>query len=87
MYSLKALGVEDNVSNSPFKLDSLIVLDEGKTINRDELSEIIEEANAKGVPVASLLHKLSNCHPQVIISPGPGVIEQAPRSGRKKGEK
>ena len=87
LYSLKALGVEDNVSNSPFKLDSLIVLDEGKTINRDELSEIIEEANAKGVPVASLLHKLSNCHPQVIISPGPGVIEQAPRSGRKKGEK
>ena len=84
--TLKALGVEDNESNAPFKLDSFVVADEGKTINGDELSDIVEEAKAKGVPIASLLHKLSNSSTQVIVSPGPGVIEQAPRSGRKRGK-
>ena len=83
--TLKAFGVEGNELNAPFKLDSFVVADEGKTINMDEISDIIEEAKAKGVPVASLLQKLPNYRTQVIISPGPGVVEQAPRSRRKKG--
>ena len=82
--TLNALGDEDTESNALFKLDSFLIADEGMTINMDEISEIIEEAKAKGVPVASLLQNHPNYRTQVVISPGPGVIEQAPRSQRKR---
>jgi hypothetical protein len=42
---------------APFKLDSFAFAEEGKTINGDDLYEIIQEAKTKSVPVASLLHK------------------------------
>jgi hypothetical protein len=71
-------------TEAPFKLDSFAYAEEGKTINGDDLYKIIEEAKEKGVPVASLLHQLPNAQTQVIVSPGPGVVEQAPRTGRKK---
>jgi len=69
---------------APFKIDTLAIAEEGKTISGDDLYEIIQEAKAKGVTIASLMHKLPNAHARVIVTPGPGVVEQAPRSGRKK---
>lgn len=74
----------DVVDEAPFKIDTIAMADEGKTISGDDLYNIIQEAKAKGVTVASLMHKLPNAHTRVIVSPGPGVVEQAPRSGRKK---
>lgn len=71
-------------TEAQFKLNSFVVAEEGCSISGDELYSIAEEAKLKGVPVASLLHKLSNSKTQVIVSPGPGVVEQAPRTGRKK---
>lgn len=67
-----------------FKLVTIAMAEEGKTISGEDLYQIIQEAKAKSVPVASLVHKLPNARTQVIITPGPGVVEQAPRSGRKK---
>lgn len=67
-----------------FKLDTIAMAEEGKTISGEDLYQIIQEAEAKGVTVASLMHKLPNARTQVIVTPGPGVVEQAPRSGRKK---
>jgi hypoxanthine-guanine phosphoribosyltransferase len=58
--------------------------EEGKTISGEDLYQIIKEAKAKGVKVASLIHKLPNSRTQVVITPGPGVVEQAPRARRKK---
>ncbi len=69
---------------APFKIDTIAMADEGKTISGDNLYEIIQEAKAKNVTVASLMHKLPNARTRVIVTPGPGVVEQAPRSGRKK---
>ena len=66
-----------------FKLDTIAMADEGKTINGDDVYALIQEAKAKGVTVASLMHKLPNARTQVIVTPGPGVVEQAPRTGRK----
>jgi hypoxanthine-guanine phosphoribosyltransferase len=57
--------------------------DEGKTISGDDLYALLQEAKAKGVTIASLMHKLPNARTQVIVSPGPGVVEQAPRGARK----
>ena len=69
---------------APFKIDTIAMAEEGKTISGDDLNEIIQEAKAKGVTIASLIHKLPNARTQVIVSPGSGVVEQAPRTGRKK---
>ena len=74
----------DATDEAPFKIDAIAMADEGKTISGDDLYEIIQEAKAKNVTVASLMHKLPNAHTRVIVTPGPGVVEQAPRSGRKK---
>ncbi len=74
----------DSTDEAPFKIDTIAMAEEGKTISGDDLYEIIQEAKAKNVTVASLMHKLPNAHTRVIVTPGPGVVEQAPRSGRKK---
>ena len=71
-------------NNAPFKIDTIAIAEEGKTISGDDLYEIVQEAKAKGVTVASLMHKLPNAQTRVIVTPGPGVVEQAPRAGRKK---
>jgi len=75
----------DNEEEASLKLDTIIMADEGTTINGDDLYNIMQEAKAKGVTISSLLHKLKNVKTQVIVTPGPGVVEQAPRTGRKKG--
>lgn len=67
------------------KLDTIAMADDGATISGDDLYQIIQEAKAKGVTVASVMHKLKNARTQVYVTPGPGVVEQAPRTGRKKG--
>ncbi len=70
-------------ARAPFKIDSLVYAGEGKKIKGDDLYKIIQETKAKNVPVASLLHKLPNTDSQIIVTPGPGVVEQTPRSGGK----
>jgi hypoxanthine-guanine phosphoribosyltransferase len=57
--------------------------DEGTTMRGEDIYNIIQEAKAKGVTVSSLAHKLPNAKTRVIVSLGPGVVEQAPRTGRK----
>ena len=70
----------DASEEAPIKIDTIVTAEEGKTINGNDLYNIIQEAKAKGVTVASLMHKLPNSHANIIVSPGPGVVEQAPRS-------
>jgi hypothetical protein len=74
-------GDEDD--SAPFKLDSIAIAEEGKTIRGEDIYQLFQEATAKGVTIASLMHKLPNARTQVIVTPGPGVVEQAPRAGRK----
>lgn len=75
----------DNHEEAPFSIDSFVIAEEGKTISGDDLYDVIEEAKAKGVTVASLLHKVPNAKTEITVSPGPGVVEQSPRSRGKKG--
>jgi hypothetical protein len=75
----------DNEADAPLHLDTIVMADEGTTIKGEDLYNIIQEAKAKGVTISSLMHQLPNATTQVIVTPGPGVVEQAPRSGRKKG--
>lgn len=78
----EAAGNEDD---APLMLDTIVMADEGTQIRGEDLYNIIEEAKAKGVTIASLMHKLKNVTTQVIVTPGPGVVAQATRTGRKKG--
>ncbi|HEU5048520.1 MAG TPA: hypothetical protein VFT64_11835 [Rickettsiales bacterium] len=70
--------------SAPFKIDTLIMADEGKTISSEDLYKIIQDAKEKKVTVASLMHKVPNANVRVLVTPGPGVVEQAPRTKRKK---
>ena len=71
---------------SPFRIQSLVMAEDGGTISGDDIHNLMQEAREKGVTVASLLHKLPNATTQVIVSPGPGVVDPAPRKGgRGKG--
>lgn len=84
--ALVALGeAADNEDEASLKLDTIVMADEGTTISGEDLYQIIQEAKAKGVTVSSLMHKLKNVKTQIVVTPGPGVVEQAPRTGRKKG--
>ena len=75
----------DNEDEAALKLDTIVMADEGTTISGEDLYKIIQEAKAKGVTASSLMHKLKNVKTQVFVTPGPGVVQQAPRKGRKKG--
>lgn len=74
----------DAGDDASLHFDTIAMADEGTTIRGEDLYEIIQEAKAKGVTVASLIHKLPNARTRVLVTPGPGVVEQAPRAGRKK---
>lgn len=75
---------EANEAEAPFSIDSFAYADEGSQIQGEDLYNIIQEAKEKGVSIASLLHKLPNAKTEVMVTPGPGVVEQAPRSRGKK---
>jgi hypothetical protein len=81
---LNTASTDGTHEEAPFSIDSFAYAEEGKEIKGDDLYEIIQEAKEKGVTVASLLHKLPNADTKVVISPGPGVVKQAPRTPRKK---
>ena len=72
-------GKEDEAQ---LKLDTIIMADEGTTIAGEDLYNIFQEAKEKGVTIASLIPKLKNATAKTIVTPGPGVVEQTPRSGR-----
>jgi len=74
---------DEDEDEGTFRLNSIAIAEEGKTLDGNELNMLIQEAKAKGVTVASLFHKLQNANTQIIVSPGPGVVEQAPRGGQK----
>lgn len=75
---------DGNYDDASFKLDTIIMADEGTTISGDDLADLIAEAKAKKVPIASLVQRLPNTSVQVFVSPGPGVVEQAPRMGGRR---
>jgi len=75
---------DDDYDNAPFNIQTLLVADEGAPIRGDQLNAIIQEAKARKVPITSLVHKLPNVSTKIIVSPGPGVVAQAPRSRGKR---
>ncbi len=77
-----------NDDEAPFKIDTFIMADEGSTFSGEDIYNLIQEAKEKGVTLASLASKIPNATATVFVSPGPGVVDEAPRAGgRGKGDK
>lgn len=70
-----------NEETAPIKLDTIIEAEEGTSISGDDLYALIKEAKENGVTLASMVHKLKNVRATTIVTPGQGVVEQAPRKG------
>jgi hypothetical protein len=74
----------EDEENASLHLDTIIMADEGTTISGEDIYNLIQEAKEKGVTISSLMHKLKNASAKTLVTAGPGVVEQALRSGRKK---
>ena len=66
-------------------LNTLMMAEPGKTISGDDLYNLIQAAKAEGVTATSKMHELKGVSIQTFVLPGPGAVQQATRSGRRKG--
>ena len=70
--------------SAPIKLDTLVIAKPGKTISGENIHNLIKQAQAEGVTISSKMRELEGVRVQTFVSPGPGVVRQALRSGRKR---
>jgi hypothetical protein len=75
---------DEDAEKAPVKLDTLIFADPGTTIKGEDIYNFIQAAKSEGVTATSKMRELENVKVQTIVSPGPGVVWQATRSGRKR---
>jgi hypothetical protein len=75
---------EEDVERAPIKLDTVIMADPGTSISGEDIYNLIQAARAEGVTATSKLRELKNVSVKTIVSAGPGVVNQAPRSKRKR---
>ncbi|WP_456668089.1 hypothetical protein [Bradyrhizobium sp. USDA 3240] len=78
-------ATEEEAETAPIKLDTIIMADPGTTMRGEDIYNLIQAARAEGVTMSSKMRELKNVRVQTMVSPGPGVVRQAPRSGRKRG--
>ena len=77
-------SAEGNATLADFQFDTIVQAEEGKMISADDVKDLIDGAREKGIPLASLIKArgVPNARAITIVTPGPGVVEQANRSGR-----
>lgn len=75
---------DEEAESAPIKLDTIIMAQPGKTIRGEDIYNLIQQARAEGVTATSKMRELKNVTIETTVSPGPGVVRQAPRSGRKR---
>jgi hypothetical protein len=78
-------AADQEAEAAPIKLDTIIMADPGTTIRGEDIYNLIQAARAEGVTATSKMRELKNVSVQTMVSAGPGVVRQAPRSKRKRG--
>jgi len=81
---MNGISADEHEEDAPLELNTIIMADEGTTISGDMIANLIEDAKRKRVPVSTLAPSLPKVTVQITVSPGPGVVEQTPRSRRKR---
>jgi hypothetical protein len=77
-------ATEEEAERAPIKLDTIIMADPGTTIRGEDIYNLLQAARAEGVTATSKMRELKNVKVRTTVSAGPGVVPQAPRSGRKR---
>jgi hypothetical protein len=75
---------EEEVETGVVAFDSVMQAKPGTTIKGEDIQALIRAANAQGVTATSKMRELKDVTTHTFVSAGPGVVQQAPRSGRKK---
>jgi hypothetical protein len=65
---------DDDMESAPFKLDTIVMAPPGKTIAGEDIYNLIQQAKAEDVTLASKMRNLRGASVQTFISPGPGVV-------------
>lgn len=81
-----SLSGGDPEEDGAFRIDTLLFADEGTTISGEDIRRAIEEARRDKVTIASRLKNIPNASTNIIVTPGPGVVKQAPRTGGRRGD-
>jgi len=61
-----------------------MIAEPGTTIKGEDIYNLIQAAKAENVTVTSKLRGLKGANITTLVSPGPGVVAQAVRSGGRK---
>lgn len=69
---------------APIELSTIMIAEPGTTIKGEDIYNLIQAAKAEKVTVTSKLRELKGANIVTLVSPGPGVVTQAVRSGRKR---
>jgi hypothetical protein len=80
----RAATTDDEANVAPVELSTIVVAEPGKTIKGEDIYNLIQAAQAENVTVASKLRGLQGANVVTTVSPGPGVVAQAVRCGRKR---
>jgi hypothetical protein len=74
----------DEANAAPIELRTVMVAEPGKTIKGEDIYNLMQAAKAENVTVTSKLRDLQGATITTMVSPGPGVVAQAVRSGGRK---
>lgn len=75
---------EDEANAAPIELNTIMVAEPGTTIKGEDIYNLIQSAKVENTTVTSKLRGLQGANITTIVSPGPGVVVQAVRSGGRK---
>lgn len=67
-----------------FRLETLIMAEEGKTISGEKIAELMEKKKKTGIPLAKLVQEMEGVRVVTTVSPGADIPEIAKRTPRKK---
>ena len=81
---LGRMNPSEEMESALVRFRTNIVAEPGKKISGNDLYDLIQAAKAEGVTAASNMHELKGASVLTLVFPGPRVVRQATRSGRKK---
>jgi hypothetical protein len=83
----RSAETDDEADFGAVALSTIMIAEPGKSFSGDEIYRLIQEARAEKVTVTSKLRQLKEGRITTFVSPGPGVVAQAVRSGGRKRKK
>ena len=79
--------IAENEGAGAVKFDHIVIADKGKPMLAEDVLAAVREAREQGKPAAGFLRKLPDVKVMTMAEPGPGVVKQAVRGGRGRGQK